>query len=504
MNLQFFKENKLNILLTILYALFTLLVVMHHEIWADEAQVWQLCKYLSLPELFKHLVNEGHPSFFYLLVMPFAKMGFSIFSMQLICWAAMCASVFLFLAFSPFNKFAKFAIVTSCGFLYFLPVIARSYSILPLIVFALAILYPKQKQHPFIYSILIFLMANTHAIMVGFAGLLGCLFVYENLIKDWVNLQIKEKKIFISSALVIFFGIFLVWLQLHGTTDSNVFIKLSLDFIPIFYKHVLTCFFANPIYRDIAETYMPEITYLQLFVSSIACLIYVISFIFLFLKNKKFFFLALFSILFQIAIYIISYGYWIFVTRIFCTHIILIFCLWCAMKENNKTIKLDKTINWTISLFFLLTLLNGLQYCVLDLFFDYSGSKETAQFIEKNIDKNNSILVTSAANYAISIVQYLNADYIFLSATQDNKKIKYVFWDNGLKSIFYNEDWQQYTKNIKNSENKDFKEKDLYVLIPYFYKYLLNINNLQNYTLIFESQPTVTLYEGFSIYKYNH
>ena len=68
MNFQFIKENKINILLTILYAMFTLLIVTHHEIWADEAQVWQLCKYLSLPELFKHLVNEGHPSFFYLSV----------------------------------------------------------------------------------------------------------------------------------------------------------------------------------------------------------------------------------------------------------------------------------------------------------------------------------------------------------------------------------------------------------------------------------------------------
>ena len=66
------REVIVNILLTILYALFTLMIVLHHEIWADEAQVWLLCKNLSVFELFKHLVQEGHPSLFYLLMMPFA------------------------------------------------------------------------------------------------------------------------------------------------------------------------------------------------------------------------------------------------------------------------------------------------------------------------------------------------------------------------------------------------------------------------------------------------
>ena len=55
-----------NIICTILYAVFTLIIVLHHETWADEAQVWLLAKHLSIFDfsLFKHLVNEGHPSFF--------------------------------------------------------------------------------------------------------------------------------------------------------------------------------------------------------------------------------------------------------------------------------------------------------------------------------------------------------------------------------------------------------------------------------------------------------
>lgn len=53
------KSTKLNILYTLLYGIFTLIVVLSHEIWADEAQVWQIVQNVSFLGLFKHLVNEG-------------------------------------------------------------------------------------------------------------------------------------------------------------------------------------------------------------------------------------------------------------------------------------------------------------------------------------------------------------------------------------------------------------------------------------------------------------
>ena len=146
-------ENKksivINLILTLIYAFITFVFVLHHEIWADEAQVWQIVKNLSVFDLslFKHLVNEGHPAFFYLLVMPFAKLNMSIFIMQILCWLSTVLSVFLLLQYSPFNKITKYSIITSAGFMYFFPVIARSYSILPLLVFLLALIY-KERTIP--------------------------------------------------------------------------------------------------------------------------------------------------------------------------------------------------------------------------------------------------------------------------------------------------------------------------------------------------------------------
>ena len=41
------KKLLFSIIFTLIYALITLIVVLRHEIWADEAQVWMLSKYLS-------------------------------------------------------------------------------------------------------------------------------------------------------------------------------------------------------------------------------------------------------------------------------------------------------------------------------------------------------------------------------------------------------------------------------------------------------------------------
>ena len=101
------KIKKTSLIVALIYAIITLISVFHHEIWSDEAQVWMLTKYISLPELFPHLVNEGHPPFFYLIVMPFAKLFNNIIWMQLICWFSSVLAIFLLWNNSKFSSLTK-------------------------------------------------------------------------------------------------------------------------------------------------------------------------------------------------------------------------------------------------------------------------------------------------------------------------------------------------------------------------------------------------------------
>lgn len=504
------NENKksliINILCTLLYAVFTIVIVMHHEIWADEAQVWLLVKNLSIPELFKHLVNEGHPSFFYLLVMPFAKLfngSFGILAMQIICWLSMVISVFLLLQFSPFNKYAKFGIVTSAGFLYFLPVIARSYSILPVLIFLAAILYQKQKERPILYALVLAMIANTHVIMFAFVFLLGLEFIYEYFIK--AKLFCKK---YICSALIIFSGLFAVVLQLFGTSSSNGAIELSVSDLSRVVVRVLVQFFANTIDYGysilLSQKVMPEHVMLYFIITVIFAVLFIVLLLLPFWLNKKIASITFLSISFQFAIYIFAYSALIYPNRTFVAFLILIWGYWQIMEQNNRqnTNKFlnKKIINAILSVFFLLTAFNGIDFSLKDIKNNYSSAKDTAQFIEKNIEKD-ALLIPTGDAFALGLCYYL-PEYNFRSI-YSHTQIKYMIWKKNDLSSDLNADIFFTKLMTKDLNENNIKHKKIYVIASDF----LNLNHFEetmpeSYKLLYVSRPSYAVGEAFKIYEY--
>ena len=490
------KTLYINILWTILYAVVTLLFVMRHEIWADEAQVWLLVKQLSLPGLFKHLVNEGHPSLFYLLVMPFAKLGFSIFSMQIICWLSSCVSVFLFLQFSPFGRFTKFAVLISAGFLYFFPVIARSYSLIPLLVFASAILYKKVQENPQKYSlqyaVVLAMLANTHVIMFAFVFVLGCYFVEDYLIKN-------KSSVLYFAAGIIFFGLFAVIIQLFGTCSSNQAINLNFDDVPFESIKTILIFFLN----SIGLVYKSEFIGIQLTtytkIASLTMLVlFVILNVQLFVNNKKMAYLSWLAIGFQLGIYIFSYKAMMYQTRIFSAYIILLFCYWITLSEDNlkKSWKIfsKMAVNITLSVFFLLTVGCGVQSAALDIFYNYSSAAEVADFLQKHTEKD-AVIIPNAVPFGLAV--YAKAPDKYFYDFNTGRKIKYMIWKK--LNIFNDESFIYVVE--KAIKEKHFEHT--YLLVSSF----LELNCLEkmkssNFELIFVTSPSIAVGEAFKVYKY--
>ena len=494
------KIININFLYTIIYAIITLVLVLHHEIWADEAQVWQLCKHLSLIDLFKHLVNEGHPSLFYLLNMPLAKLGFPILAMQIICWLASCGAVYLILDKSPFNNLTKFALITSAGFLYFFPVIARSYSILPLLVFLLAMLYPKQKEHPYWYGILIFLMANTHVIMLGFAGMLTLLFVWELLWKNRKDFSFNIHKNYVFSSVIAVIGLLAVVVQLHGTTSSNIFIKF--DFENLFYNFidVLTKFFVVGFDSSFTEKLnMLSLTNNQFLLMLLSMVLFVWLFSLLYKANKKIFLVSICGLLFQFAVYILAYSRCMQVTRVYSAYLILLFAFWIILNIQTVTDRMRKIINISLIIFFMLTIFNGLRYSLLEIFNSYSSAKVTSEYIKNNIPQD-SFLMTDNAPYCISLIQYLDGEWDIFSM-HDMETIKYIVWNEKMYKFLPSDGYDIFIQYMKNKDNR-FKSKNIYVILSSFHKYFLKIGNLKNFELIYESKPSMLKYENYYIYKY--
>lgn len=483
----------------VLFALITLNTVLHHEIWADEAQAWLLVKNLSVPGLFKHLVNEGHPSFFYLLNMPFAKLNFSIFAMQIICWLGTVGGAFMILRFSPFSKFAKFSILASAGFLYFFPVIARSYSILPLLVCLAAFLYTKNKQYPLIYAIILAMIANTHVIMFAFSAILGLIFLYDNLIKSWQSYDEKHKRENTISICIIFFGLLAVVLQLCGTIGSSSAIGFSLSEFTKGLRVFGSEFFINIIDNTVVKThaiYMPALVGIIILVFSTA-----VSLVMLALTNLRAFLTAFLAIGFQFMIYIVSYHSYIYPSRIACAYLILIFAFWITLanpdfKEKLKVIN-KKTMNIILAAMFFVTILNGLRYTVSDLFNNYSSSKDTAVYIQKKIP-SDAFIITTNDPFSLGIYYYAPRNRIW--SIMKKKYIKYVVWDDSLTLTFVTKDW---SKLIKKNFNKTEKTKGIYIINSSFLDYSpYELFSDKDFELVYQSPPAIADGEAFRIYKY--
>lgn len=488
-----------NILITILLGLITFNGVIHHEVWADEAQVWLLVKNLSVGSLMAHLPNEGHPPLFYFLIMPFAKMGFSIMAMKLICWAVSVVGCFLILQYSPFNKFAKLSIVLSAGYLYFFSVIARSYSLFALLIPLLCIVYPHRKSRPFLYAVIISMIACTHIIMFAFCGVLALYFLWEMILKCWRTSSYEERKKYILSFSIIVLSMLFVASLLIGTPGNNAAIVFKLKDLSKSIMLVVPQFFINLVDYTVTKTfaiYAPTLVGVILFVGFT-----LFSMVQLFLRNKKIFFLVFVSVLFQLIIYVLWYRAFIYPTRIAVAYLILMFGIWVVLADDESKSKYkfsnDFWVNFSIGMIFLLTVFNGARYMVTDLFYNYSASKPTAEFIQKNLPSDSIIAVTNDP-FSLGLYYYLPKGRLW-SILQE-KKIDYVVWDSSLEKIYMKKNW---SRIVKRQFSKELETKPVYVVFTIYSDYAKNeIFPAEDFKAIYKSPPSIADGERYIIYQF--
>ena len=81
--IKWMQKNKV-LLFFILHTVITFVLLFYHENYRDEAQAWLIAKNCNLTELFGVMKYEGHFMLWYLILMPFAKLGFPYFTMNII------------------------------------------------------------------------------------------------------------------------------------------------------------------------------------------------------------------------------------------------------------------------------------------------------------------------------------------------------------------------------------------------------------------------------------
>ena len=380
-------KNRVFWVCIILWVLITLARLINHQPWFDEAWAWILVKNFHFGSILSSLKYEGHFFVWYLLLLPFAKLNLWYpYSMLIMNWLCCFGAICLMWLYAPFNNWLKGFITFSFPFLAYYSIIARCYSVGILLLFVLCCLYKDKIKHPIIYSVIIFLCANT-SLMALFGSLaFGILLIFD-LFK---NKQFKDLKICFGIA---FLSVVAFILQTVNVETANIMPSMING---ISFKALINPFF------------LPQIINIILLIIFIACFLYG------FYKDKKvLFFITLNYVLLLVFFKFVYAGsFW----HHYFFYIYLICASWLALSSENIENKSKQIIT------ILLCIISFI--FIFDLHYEArifnSQSYTVAQYLKT---KQNSRLILFNPIY-IPIVPYLNKENIDIFNQYETEEYK--------------------------------------------------------------------------------
>jgi hypothetical protein len=180
-----------------------------HEPWSDEAQAWQLARSLSLPSLFQTYIRyEATPGLWYFLLWILNRAHVGYTGMHWICGAIALVSASLLVLNSPFPRYLKLALPFTFFLLYQYAVVARSYVLVPLMLFAIASWW---KKSPWVVAVALGLLANCSLYAAVSSGGLAIVWLVEQLRAGSAKAPARRRKLLLCALIVLSFFAFAVW-----------------------------------------------------------------------------------------------------------------------------------------------------------------------------------------------------------------------------------------------------------------------------------------------------
>jgi hypothetical protein len=154
-------------------------VAVHHEPWRDEADPWLYVRDADLATILARTRYAGLPALWFLCLAPLAKLGLPYVSQKILHLGIAAAAVGLMAWRAPFSRLTKVLSAFSYYFAYEYAVIVRSYAVTTLLTFAAAALYPRSRDRPIGFALVLLLLFNCNAQGFFIAGTFAALFALE-------------------------------------------------------------------------------------------------------------------------------------------------------------------------------------------------------------------------------------------------------------------------------------------------------------------------------------
>ena len=183
----------------------TFILLFLREPFFDEAHAWMVSKSFGFFELLKAEKYEGHLFIWHWILKPFSTNNlFYPYSMYIINWIFCIIALIIFWNKAPFNLVEKTLITFSYPFFWYFSIVARCYSIGILFLFLILSFWRERLKRPYLISTLLILLANTSAMALIGAFVLGLIFLFD-LIKEKDNKKIFYSLLILSAGAIVVF-----------------------------------------------------------------------------------------------------------------------------------------------------------------------------------------------------------------------------------------------------------------------------------------------------------
>ncbi len=438
----------------VLFLAFNIYLLAVHEMWRDEVNVYLMGRDLSVAKLLTELRFQGHPCLWYLIVMPFAKLGLPCKIMDVISLIIMGCAAYIFYFRAPFNKILKAVALFIPMFSYYYTVIARGYCLVALFVILLAYYYGRRNDMPILYGILLALLCQADTIGVPIAGFISVMWLFEAINRRMEETPLRKAAIGLVFPLVSFaFYLF----QMRGASDSTVYEIRDLGLSDTLAE-----------FRTFAF-YIPKRLFSLNEELSISVLIILLAFIIVIsLKVKTLWPFVVFGgyVAFEVvfSVFVYELNIWHFLALAF----VFIWMMWVyddryhdASYAGGKAYAVSKAVIGLVS--FALCILSIYHWACEDqtsglpnaVNGSYSDGVHAAAFIEENLSPDE-VLVMANVPYVTPICAYA-------------KDYKFYFAGSGKETLYADWSTEQCTevmaKDVLKWVRDEFPEKDSFIYI---------------------------------------
>lgn len=426
------KKNLNYFFITCVFFTLSLIGILHHELWLDESHHWLLARdSKSIIDLINNTKYEGHPILWNILLFFISKFSLDPYWMQLLHISISSLLVIVFLKKSPFTLLFKVLFIFSYFIFFEYTLLSRNYNLGILFLFLALSIYSYRKEKIVLFSVLLAIASNTHAIFIVITTCIMFIICLESIEKN--RPYISTKIIFGMSLFAI--GILLAIIQIIPPSDNSffervqdlsLFQRISRSFIA-FFKGV----FVIPDFRTIHFWNSHFIVNISKPLSSVLGILSIFIPLFIFYKNK--------IILLYVYLGILGTAIFFFVTQLSAPRYFglnFLFIITGLWMENDYPIKKNIFNSW----FSVLThkkIRNILIYSILitqtfsgivsysfDLLLPFSSSKQTVEFLQES-KLTDKIVITQWCE-GTPLSSYLETPIFF---TNTNSYQSYCTWN---------------------------------------------------------------------------